>query len=256
MISAAVREYPILSRVTAFDLGEARVVSLDLDEVAKGGGDAADRQTAVMYMLARYILARHYYLTEENLRDMPDVYKEYHRIRIKEIREAPKRLVYDEFHRTAKSRAVREQVVIDMREGRKWNVQVALISQSLDDFDSVMTEFGTSIFIMDAGPLSAIERTAKIFGLSETAKIALRTRVHGPREGGSTFLAQFATKYGLNTQLLTCYTGPIELWAFSTTAEDAQIRNQLYKRLGPSETRRVLANVFPAGSAKNTLNVV
>ena len=55
MISGAVREYPILSRVTAFDIGDARVVSLDLDEVAKSGGDAADRQTSVMYMLARYV---------------------------------------------------------------------------------------------------------------------------------------------------------------------------------------------------------
>ncbi|TAL64483.1 MAG: type IV secretion protein IcmB, partial [Legionella sp.] len=61
MISGAVREYPILSRVSSFDIGDARVVSLDLDEVAKSGGDAADRQTAVMYMLARYVLARHYY---------------------------------------------------------------------------------------------------------------------------------------------------------------------------------------------------
>ena len=42
------------------------------------------------------------------------------------------------------------QVIIDMREGRKWNVQIALISQSLDDFDKIMIEFATSIFIMDA----------------------------------------------------------------------------------------------------------
>ncbi len=45
---------------------------------------------------------------------------------------------------------MRDQVILDMREGRKWNVQIALISQSLDDFDPVMVEFGTSIFIMDA----------------------------------------------------------------------------------------------------------
>jgi intracellular multiplication protein IcmB len=57
MISAAVREYPILSRITAFDIGDSRIVSLDLDDVAKTGGDAADRQTAVMYMLASYVLA-------------------------------------------------------------------------------------------------------------------------------------------------------------------------------------------------------
>lgn len=253
MISSAVREYPILSNITKFDIGDARIVSLDLDEVAKSGGDAAERQTAVMYMLARYALARHYYLTEDALGDIPDAYREYHRIRISEIREDSKRIVYDEFHRTSKARAVRDQVILDMREGRKWNVQIALISQSLDDFDAVMVEFGTSIFIMDAGPEQAIKRSTEIFGLSDTARIALKTRVHGPREGGATFLAQFSTKSGMNTQLLTNTLGPIELWAFSTTAEDARLRNKLYQKLGPKEARRLLANLFPSGSVKSLI---
>src|SRR6185312_12705224 len=251
MISSAVREYPILSNITKFDIGDARIVSLDLDEVAKSGGDAAERQTAVMYMLARYVLARHYYLTEDALSDFPETYRTYHRARIDEIREDPKRIVYDEFHRTSKARAVRDQVILDMREGRKWNVQIALISQSLDDFDPVMVEFGTSIFIMDAGPEQAIKRSTEIFGLSETARVALKTRVHGPREGGATFLAQFATKSGINTQLLTSTLGPVELWGFSTPAEDARTRNKLYAKIGPREARRVLANLFPSGSDKS-----
>jgi intracellular multiplication protein IcmB len=255
MISSAVREYPILSGITKFDIGDARVVSLDLDEVAKSGGDAAERQSAVMYMLARYVLARHYYLTEDVLSDMPDSYRDYHRTKIGEIREDPKRIVYDEFHRTSKARAVRDQVILDMREGRKWNVQIALISQSLDDFDPVMVEFATSIFIMDAGPEQAIKRSTEIFGLSDTARVALKTRVHGPREGGATFLAQFATKSGINTQLLTNTLGPIELWAFSTTAEDARIRNKLYQKIGPKEARRVLANLFPSGSVKSLIEL-
>jgi intracellular multiplication protein IcmB len=248
MISAAVREYPILSRVTKFDIGDARIVSLDLDEVAKSGGEAADRQTAVMYMLARYVLARHYYLTEESVQEMPSAYHVYHQRRIGELREDPKRIVFDEFHRTSKAQAVRDQVVIDMREGRKWKVQVGLISQSLDDFDEVMVEFSTAVYIMDAGPAQTLEKSAKIFGLSPTAKTALRTRVHGPREGGATFLAQFSTKNGLHTQLLTLTLGPIELWAFSTTVEDALVRNALYRMIGPVEARRVLATLFPNGT--------
>ena len=248
MVSSAIREYPILSKPTCFDLGEARVVSLDLDEVAKSGGDAADRQTAVMYMLARHVLARHYYLTEESVESMPEQYQDYHRQEIRDLREDPKRIVYDEFHRTSKAQAVREQVLIDMREGRKWKVQIALISQSVDDFDEVMIDFATAIYIMDAGPGQSLEKTCEIFDLSPTAKIALRTRVHGPRQGGATFLAQFATKEGMQTQLLTNTLGPMELWAFSTTVEDAQLRNQLYKRIGPQEARRVLATLFPAGS--------
>ncbi len=253
MISAAVREYPVLSQPTSFDLGDARIVSLDLDEVAKSGGDAASRQTAVMYMLARYVLARHFYLTEENVADMPASYRTYHEKRISEIREDPKRIIFDEFHRTSKTAAVREQVIVDMREGRKWKVQVALISQSVEDFDPVMIEFATSIFIMDAGPEQALQRTAEIFGLSKTAKYALRSQVHGPREGGATFLAQFATKEGINTQLLTSTLGPIELWAFNTTAEDSNVRNQLYRKIGPSEARRVLATVFPSGTVTKYL---
>lgn len=254
MISGAVREYPILSRVTAFDIGEARVVSLDLDEVAKSGGDAADRQTAVMYMLARYVLARNYYLTEESMTNVPDQYKLYHLERVREIKDDPKRIVYDEFHRTSKSAAVRDQVIIDMREGRKWNVQISLLSQSLDDFDSIMVDFATSIYIMDAGPTQAIEKTARIFGLSDTAKEALRTRVHGPREGGATFLAQYAIKSGWSVQLLTLTLGPIELWAFSTTAADASIRNQLYRHIGPAEARRFLAALFPNGTVSKEIN--
>lgn len=253
MISGAVREYPVLSRITSFDLGEARVVSLDLDEVAKSGGEAADRQTAVMYMLSRYVLARHYYLTEDNVNDMPSQYRDYHKARISELREDPKRIVLDEFHRTSKAKAVRDQVIIDMREGRKWGVQIALISQSLDDFDAVMVEFATSIYIMEAGPTQAIEKSTKIFGLSPTAQTALRTRVHGPKEGGSTFLAQFSTKDGMNTQLLTMTLGPIELWAFSTTLEDATVRNKLYRRIGPAEARRVLATLFPSGTVKKLI---
>lgn len=253
MISSAVREYPIISQITRFDLGEARIVALDLDEVARTGGDAANRQTAVMYMLARYVLARHYFLVEDNIADMPEAYRRYHEQRILEIREDPKRIVFDEFHRTAKAQAVREQVVQDMREGRKWKVQVALLSQSLEDFDKVMVEFATSVFIMDAGPEQAVRKTAEVFGLSQTAEIALKNRVHGPREGGATFLAQFATKYGKNTQLLMATLGPVELWALNTSAEDVFIRNQLYKKLGSRKARMVLAKNYPTGSAMKAL---
>ena len=59
---------------------------------------------------------------------------------------------------------------------------------------------------------------------------------------------QYATKTGLNIQLLTLTLGPVELWAFSTTAEDTVVRNQLYRHLGPGDARRVLAALFPSGT--------
>ena len=53
--------------------------------------------------------------------------------------------------------------------------------------------------------------------------------------------------------MLTLTLGPIELWAFSTTAEDASVRNQLYRHLGPGEARRFLASLFPNGSITKEL---
>ena len=61
-------------------------------------------------------------------------------------------------------------------------------------------------------------------------------------------MAQFATKTGVSIQLLTLTLGPVELWAFSTTAEDATVRNLLYRHIGPAEARRFLASLFPNGS--------
>ena len=58
----------------------------------------------------------------------------------------------------------------------------------------------------------------------------------------------------MSIQLLTLTLGPIELWAFSTTAEDAAVRNQLYRHIGPSEARRFLALLFPNGSISKELN--
>lgn len=249
IIAGVVRNFPTLTCATRLELGDSRIIALDLDEVAKAGGGAADKQTAVMYMLARHVLAQHFFLHTDEVEKFPELYRDYHRDRVREIMEEPKRIVLDEFHRTSKSPVIRDQLLQDMREGRKWKVHVALASQSLSDFDELMMEFATSIFILDSGSSISIEQTVKAFGLSETEKIALMTRVHGPTSKGATFVAQFVTKKGLNTQLLTSTISPVELWAFNTTTEDVFIRDRLYREIGPVNARYYLAQQFPKGSA-------
>jgi intracellular multiplication protein IcmB len=261
--------FPIITRPTAFDVGDARVVALDLDEVARGGGVVGNRITAVMYMLARQVLAKDFYVNKESVGDMPAPpnfgllrdtvpvaqYKSYHSDRIEQITKDPKRICYDEFHRTTNAQAVREQVVLDMREGRKFRVDVILASQSLEDFDDRMIEFCTSLFIMDGGNELTVAGIEKRFELqSETERWALRHRVRPPGKGGGIFLSKFETNQGKYTMLLSATLGPIELWAFSTTAEDAALRNKLYERLGPSRARRALALAYPSGSAKSDID--
>lgn len=251
MISTALREYPILTLPTRFDIGQSRVVSLDLDEVAPRGGGPADKQTALMYMLARFVLAKDFYLNEAALPTMvmPEDYRAHHRARIKRIRETPKRIVYDEFHRTKASETVRQQVMLDMREGRKWGIHIALASQLLDDFDKDMVDMATGIWIMGVGTDRAAKEAQAIFGLSATATEIVRRDLRGPGPNGAPFLAVLALKEGKHEHLLVNTLGPTELWSFSTTAEDAALRNRLYETIGAVEARRRLSRRFPGGSA-------
>ena len=88
----------MLKEPTRFDLGDAQIVSLDLDEVATRGGPAAERQSAVMYMLARHVLGARFFLMPDDVKLMPERYQPYHAERIEAIREDPKRLCYEKAH--------------------------------------------------------------------------------------------------------------------------------------------------------------
>ncbi|ERL63167.1 ATPase AAA [Piscirickettsia salmonis] len=255
-MSAVIRNFPTLTSPTQLSLEKARIIAFDLEDVARSGSAAAEKQTAVMYMLARHAMAQHYFLRHDDIRSFPRNYHPYHEERVREILEEPKRIVYDEFHRTANSPSVREQVIQDMREGRKWKIQISLASQALQDFDKLMVDFATGVFILDSGSTQSIEETCKTFGLNETEKYALATRVHGPKSSGATFIAQFVTKQGVNTQLLTSTISAVELWAFNTTTEDVYIRESLYKILGPEEARRRLAIKYPRGSATKEIEAL
>ena len=254
ILSSIIRNFPTLTSVTRLNLEGARVVALDLDAVAKSGSAAADKQTAIMYMLSRHVLAQNYFLHISDIENTPKIYQDYHKENLKDIMEEPKRMVFDEFHRTAKSPVVREQVLQDMREGRKWKIHISLASQSLKDFDPLMIEFATSVFILDSGSASSVDDTCKVFGLTETERQALLTRVHGPSSNGATFMAQFVTKQGLNTQLLTSTISAVELWAFTTTTEDVYIRDKLYSQIGPRDARALLALHYPKGSAVDEIH--
>lgn len=254
---SALKEYPVLTCPTRFDIGDSRVVALDLDEVAPRGGGPGDKQTALMYMLARFVLAKDFYLNKELLdiveggqHLIPLPYKDYHKNRISRIRETPKRLVYDEFHRTQSSPSVREQVLVDIREGRKWGVHIALASQLLADFDKDMVDMASGIWIMGAGNDRNAEEAAEIFGLTATGTEIVKRRLNGPSREGAPFLAVLYLKEGRHEHLLYNTLGPTEVWAFSTTAEDAALRNMLYEKLGAVEARRRLAKRYPSGSAK------
>ncbi len=254
MIASSVREFPILASVTRFDIGLARVVAVDLQDVAPQGDDIADRQTAIMYMLARHALVRSWWIGTDSLRSIPEKYRPYHEARIRDIRESPKRVCFDEFHRTSKTTAVRSQVVRDVREGRKWGVQIVLASQLLDDFSSDMVDLATGVWICGTAVSDrAITDTAERFGLSDTARWVMRYRLTGPRPSGAPVLLLLSTNKGRYEQHLVNTLGPVELWALSTSAEDVDVRTRLYEALGADEARNILSRFFPSGSSRQEI---
>ena len=254
MITSAVREFPILAGVTQFDVSSARVCALDLMDVAPQGDDSADRQTAIMYLLARQVLVRSWWVGPEMLEKIPDKYRAYHELKLQDVMETPKRLCYDEFHRTKNSISVRSQVVRDVREGRKRGVQIVLSSQLLDDFDKDMVDLATGIWICgSAVSEQAVDNVRSRFGLSETARQIMRYKLTGPKSGGAPVLFVLGTTEGRYEQHLINTLGPIELWALSTSAEDVAIRSRLYNKLGAHRARQMLAANFPGGSARNEI---
>ena len=254
MITSSVREFPILASITRFSLHEARICSLDMADVCPQGDATADRQTTIMYMLARHALVTPWWINEEALLQMPVKYRSFHESKLRDIAETPKRICFDEFHRTSSSKSMRSQVVRDVREGRKRGIQIILASQMLHDFDDDMVDLATGIWVLGTAISDgAVDETQKRFGLTDTARWIIRHKLTGPKSSGGPCLLVLGTTEGRYEQHLINTLGPIELWAFSTSAEDVQIRDRLYARFGANQARRLLAINFPGGSARSEI---
>jgi intracellular multiplication protein IcmB len=249
-IEDLIRRFPTLNAPTQLDFGPARIIVIDLQSVAPKGSASAQRQTEMMYLLARHILARNFFLHPEYITYVPERVYDYHLRRFTEIKETVKRLDYDEWHRTEGSPLICAQAERDVREGRKHNVQIGFASQLLADFSDGILAQSTGRFVLRAGDQREVDDVVKRFALSDASAKILRYKLTGPKKTGAPFLALFSTDGGAAyEQLLINSLGPIELWALSTTPGDTSLRNRLYARVGFSEGLRRLSKVFPAGSA-------
>ncbi|MDR2443545.1 MAG: hypothetical protein LBE31_08510 [Deltaproteobacteria bacterium] len=250
-LTESVASYRCLAGPTKFSLGDARIICLDLDEVAtRGGGAAGDRRTAVMYMLARYLAGNRFFLTPSALSEIPAAYQSYHQDRITKIRRDPKRLCYDELHRVSSLSALQNQLIADLetsaRESRKWNLSLGLCSQTWSDFPKVIVELATSVFILGSGTERGRKELSELFGLEKVLETALE-RLGKPGAKGADLVALFRASDGTTRHLLTNTVSPNLLWAFSSTSEDMTVREALYERFGVEKTLKVLSERYPYG---------
>ncbi len=250
MLTSAQRDFPILAKATRFDLSNARVIAFDLADVTSTAGPQAQRQTAIMYMMARQAVTSDFWVDADELRglNIPDSYRAFHIRRVENNRQMPKRLCFDEYHLTG-GLGIRDQVVQDVRVGRKAGIQISLASQLLEDFDSSIQELATCFWFCNVSSETSRTRICDAYNLGPSVKETMR-HLRGPVAGlGAPVLAKMELKTGSYVQELINEPGPIELWALSTTAVDTQLRALLYERLGSKTARQVLAKRFPSGSA-------
>lgn len=259
-LKEVLERYPMLNDVTKIDFANAKIVTLDLDEVVKPG---LIKNNSLMYMVARYILGKDFYVAEDEAMSTPakDInilnhgvpyqkYQEFHRKNFIKIREEKKRINLDEFHLTRGSVIVRDQVESDMRLGRKYNVEIILLSQFVNDFSETMLEAASAVYIMSNMSEAQIKYAQPLFDLNETEQVLVSNTL-GRSE--RMFLGRYkmGNKYkGVEKWAsfrMTATLSPEELWAYNTTTINASVRDNLYKKLGARKTLSILGQLYPEG---------
>lgn len=266
-IGYAASNFKLLSGVTQFDLGDARVVSLDMEEVASGSDSIA-----LMYALL--LTTSKFFLKEENVAELPvrqgvtanrnspsEMIKTYHAKRINAIKRSRKRLVIDEFHRTSKSPQVQDTIVRYVREVRKRKTEIILASQMMGDFTDAMLELMTSFLIMSPPEQNVISKIKEKIGVRDIGEeYALLNNIRLPkgREGGiivGIFRLNGSGAGNRAAQLLRNRTGPVQLWAFTTTMENMVLLEKMTERLGGNRAKalQILAHHYPTGDARQDM---
>ncbi len=251
-ISAAIKRFPILARPTVFEISaETRICAVDLKEVAPQGSDAALQQTALVYLLARHLLTKNWWVTDAVYSFSPSIYHKYYQKKLAELIETNKIISFDEVHRLEGVASARERIVRDGRESRKAGVAVIVTSQRIGDVEYYLPYATTRLILGNDGNEKENNLTVEAFGLSKSAETILRTKLTGPGSKGAPFLAVISAKEsGTYEQFLMNTLGPIKLWALTTDPKDSPIRRRVTAALGAQAARKALARSYPGGSAR------
>lgn len=246
--------YKLISGYTKANVGAARAISIDLEEVV-GSTSSEDgvRRSALMFLFARRLGARNFFARWDEIKaTCPDRYKRYQEDRVSKMWEQMKFLEYDEIHYASGAAAFSRLLEADLRVGRKFNMNVMMMSQLVTDFPKQIMANAANFFIFSLGDDEKMAAEVQAaFGLSASEMSAIRKYCRTP----GTLYARFVTSKGTLAQVLRTTASPLERWAFTTTAADAPVRATMAAKLGGGDEgyRRsvnLLGRLLPDGSAK------
>lgn len=254
-VTTGIQEYQLISNITQFDVGNARAISIDLEEVVAASSEEGRRKSALMYMFARRLGARNFFLRwDEELKPLtPPQYHLHHSSRVLKMQEQLKFLEYDEVHNASGIPSLQRLLQKDLREGRKYTVVTVMTSQLLADFPPAAVENCFNFFVLGVGSSNSSENVRSTFSLSHSEVRAIERECTGP---GRLF-GLFKTRRGTISQVLHTNAGPFERWAFNTDGIDASLRRQLADRVGNYlDSIMILAREFPEGTARPRIDAM
>lgn len=259
-LRSAVNAYPVLGGETVFDIGQSKIVSLDLDDVTKGKGIEAQRRTTLFYTLAYHVLTSDIYKGPDSLKEMEGKvglyevdYRKYHKADVERLQKTVKRFCADEVHRGSNVPEFIMQLNTAVLEGRKWGVDVTLASQLANAFPEDIKGLASSIIILGSGTAKNIRSIVDEFQLSSTMEYHLRKSLRKPSKRGATMLALFDTDEGWLEQILMSTFGPQFLWRVNSTRTDTYVVDQLAQEIGRGEAMKLLVHRYPGGSLQEDI---
>ncbi|CAM3787186.1 hypothetical protein VRRI112168_00420 [Vreelandella rituensis] len=259
-LQSMIESFPALSGATQLDIETAKMIGIDMQDVAN-----SSEETNLFYMILQNVLSRGFMTDPDEISrlNMPDQYREYHRKRIRELRSADKLFAFDELHRLSvgldNSAPPPRAMMLLMRwikEVRKYGIRLLLSTQSMDHMPPEIKGEGmwSLFFCMGVDAIPAQEKLVELFDISEYGQHVL-TQLNGPIPGkGAPCLFLANTKFGMIEQDLYIVTSAFELWAAPTKASNLELMQEAISKIGdPILTARALTNMFPKGSAESEL---
>ena len=260
-VESAINQFPIFANETQLDVGDARIVSIELKDVIQmtPNTDQDRRSNVLFFLMAREIFVKRVAgSTDEigNMRLPPNdevrrIYLDYWQQRYTNIQQTRKRFCFDEFHVTGSSPLMASQIDQDIRQGRKWGFEIYLASQKIQDFERYI-DLASNVFVLKSDTDRDRQEMQSVLGVSDAIREGIKTMVNGPSKDISiapTFLVGRKTTLGESWLFAKNRIGPVRLWALNTSLEDRQLRKALIAMMGDVNTAlELLAKRFPNGT--------
>lgn len=244
-ILAAKNSYPAFFYHTNFDIGNARVASIDLNEVATSSDP---KTTSLFFQIVRMFIKRKFAVSKEDIAKFPPLYRDYASNLIHELLEDRKIMSYDELHVAKGDPVLLEELAEDARTLRKWGARLNLASHKIEDFKD-LAGFATAYVIVDPGTMESRKAIQESVGLTNLEMEALGSGSVGFSEHGLTYFSRIKLNNMECAGLYTVSLGPVLLWSLSTQPDERSLRNYTFDLVGDrSKALKILAQFYPRGA--------